>query len=126
MGSLVDLPQCGSDLIAIGEAWDGIDQILAGEPVVINVGISVGFRRGDRDSQEGLFACLRIDWEEIVLDELHTTYESGIGSDRSTTNHATLRPTGRFDATGAQRWIELLNELRSDEDSKLSTERDHV
>jgi hypothetical protein len=65
--------RCGDDLIALGEAWSAIQQILDGCAIDVNVGLSVGFRRGSRDFEEGLFMCFRINDEVIILDELNTT-----------------------------------------------------
>src|SRR5687767_5934838 len=66
------LAQRGHDLIGLGEAWDAIERILEGQSVEVMVSVSVGIRRGDREFREGKFACLQINEEEIVLDELNT------------------------------------------------------
>lgn len=124
--SLVRLARGGSTLIALGEAWDGIERILEGEPIDVNVGISVGFRRGDNDFQEGYFVCLRINDEGIVLDQQNTSYSSDDGSDHFTVEHAVLGPDGRFDQISVGRWIDLLDEVRAADDAKLTTQRDHV
>ena len=87
LGRLTPLARCGSDLIALGEAWDGIEQILQGRAVEVNVGLSIGFRR-DHDFEEALFMCFRINNEEVILDELNTTYSSDVGSD-----HLPARPS---------------------------------
>ena len=60
--------RCGDDLIALGEAWSAIQQILDGCAIDVNVGLSVS-----RDFEEGLFMCFRINDEVIILDELNTT-----------------------------------------------------
>lgn len=124
--NVAPLARSGSDLIALGEAWDAIEVILEGETVEVNVGLTVGFRRGDQNFEEGLFACFRINDEEIVLEELNTRYEPGIGSDHSTTKYAILNPEGRFDADGACRWLKQLNEIRNIAEAQLTTTRDHV
>jgi hypothetical protein len=52
---LAPLAQHGNDLIALGESWNAIEQIIDGRTVDVNVGLSIGFRRGDRDFEEGLY-----------------------------------------------------------------------
>ena len=123
---LVRLARSGRDLIALGEAWDAIERIRGGETIDVNVGISVGFRRGDKDFEERRFVCLRINDEEIVLDELNATYSSDMGSDHHTDGYAVLRPGGGYDEIDVSRWIRLLDEMRSEDGAKLRTERDHV
>ena len=53
----------------------------AGEEIYVNVTLTVGFRRGDREFEEGLFSNLHVDEEGIQLDVLRTTYSSNVGSD---------------------------------------------
>lgn len=126
--NLAPLAQRGSDLIALGEAWAAIEQIIDGGTVDVNVGVTVGFRRGDREFSEGLFMGLRINEYEIVLDQLNTSYSSGIGggSDHYTEKYTELSPGGSFDAWEVERWLEKLAEVQRFDDVKLGTERDHV
>jgi hypothetical protein len=123
---LASLTRSGLDLVALGEAWDAVERILEGESVNVNVRISVGFRRGDTDFKEGLIAGVRINWDEIVFDELTTTYSSDVGSDHSTRTHAVFLPSGRFDRVGFRQWVDLLDEVRRADDARISTERDHI
>jgi flavin-binding protein dodecin len=123
---LTDMARDGQDLIAIGEVLDAFERIERGEEVEVNVGLDVGFRRGDRDFQEGLYACLRIDREGVDLSEVNTSYSSDAGSDRSSRRFAYLGPRGRFDGAGVHSWLELLGEIRQEEETRLSTSRDHV
>lgn len=120
------MARSGSDLIAVGEAWDAIDTILAGETAEVNVGLAVGFRRGDDLCSEGLFVGIRVEYNAIVLDELSTTYESGIGSDHSSRPLARLTERGSFDGVGIDEWINALRNMQNDEDARLTTQRDHV
>jgi len=123
---LTGLARSGGDLVALGEALNAIECLLRGDPIEINVGLMIGFRRGDADFEEGLFACFRINEEEVELWELNTTYSKDIGSDRSSRVFTVLRPQESFDAAGFEDWLDLLNEILKDDDAKLSTERDHI
>jgi hypothetical protein len=129
---LAPLARCGNDLIALGEAWGAIEQILEGRSVDVNVGLSVGFRREERDledglfTEEGLFMCFRINDVEIILDELNTTYSSDVGSDHFTRVYASLGPAGGFDDVGVEEWLAKLLEVQQSDDAQLDTERDHV
>ena len=124
--SLAPLAKCGNDLIAVGEVCDAIERILASEIVDVNVGLTVGVRRGDPDFEEGHFASIRINAGEIILDEMNTTYSSDSGSDHYTTVCASLEPGGGFDESGIADWMSKVDSLRSDDDAKLIVERDHV
>jgi hypothetical protein len=123
---LAPLARCANDLIALGEAWGAIEQILDGRVVDVNVGLSVGFRRGDHDSEEGLFICFRINEAEIILDELNTTFSSEVGSDHFTRVYASLGPAGGFDDVGVEEWLAKLEEVQRSDDAQLDTERDHL
>jgi hypothetical protein len=126
---LAPLARHGNDLIALGEAWDAIEQIIGGRTVDVNVGLSIGFRRGDRDEEglfeEGLFMCFRINNEEIILDELNTSYSSDTGSDHFTRVYASRGPDRSFDDVGVEEWL-ALEEVQGFDDAQLDTERDHV
>jgi hypothetical protein len=124
--SLTPLAQSGNDLIAVGEACDAIERILASEVVDVNVGLTIGFRRGDPGFEEGCFATIRINASEIILDEMNTTFSSDRGSDHYTTVYASLEPGGGFDQPGIADWISKVGSLRSDDDAKLNVERDHA
>jgi hypothetical protein len=124
--SLLPLARTGQDAIAVGEAIDAIESILSGTDIEVNVGLDTGFRRGEDGFEEGLFVCLRINDEEIVLDELHTSYSKEIGSDHFTVGHATLRPKGHFDEGGIAEWIAQLREVSAWDDATLTVSRDHV
>ena len=123
---LVPLARTGQDLIGIGEAVDGIECLLEGGNIEISVGLDVGFRRGTGSDEGGLFVCFHISEDEIILNELHTTYSSDIGSDHFNNGYATLDPNGHFDGDGIERWLEQLDEVKSYEDAKLDVSRDHV
>jgi len=123
---LTDMARDGQDLIAIGEVLDAFEHIERGDEVKIIVSLDVGFRRGGRDFQEGLYACLRIDPEGVDLSELNTSYSSDVGSDRSSRRYAYLSPRRRFDGASVHGWLNLLEEIRQEEETRLSTSRDHV
>jgi hypothetical protein len=123
---LAPLARCGDDLIALGEAWGAIQQILDGCEVDVDVGLSVGFRRGSSDFEEGLFMCFRINDEVIILDELNTTYSANIGSDHFTTVYASLGPNGGFDDVRIEEWLAKLEEVQGFDDAHLEIERDHI
>lgn len=122
------LARRGHDLIAIGEALQAIECLREGEgeEVEVDVGFEIGFRRGDRAFEEGLFVCFRINDEEIILDELHTTYSSDEGSDHFTVAHARLSPHGRFDESGVNKWLEAFRWMVAQDDVVLLANRDHV
>jgi hypothetical protein len=124
--ALAPLAQSGNDLIALAEAWDAIEQIIDSRTIEVNVGLSVDFRRGDENYEEGLFMGLRVNNEEITLDELNTTYSSDVGSDHFTTVYASLGPSGGFNSVGIEEWLAKLEEVRTFDDAQLDTERDHV
>jgi hypothetical protein len=92
----------------------------------VNVLVSVGFRRGNEQFEEGLFMDLRINNEEIILDELITSYSSAVGSDNLTNVYASLKPSGGFDAVGVEDWLAKLDEVKGFDGARLDTERDHV
>lgn len=123
---LAPLAQHGSDLIALGEAWNAIEQIVGGGTVDVNVGLTVGVRQGDRKSSEGLFMGLRINEYEVVLDQLNTSYSADVGGDHFTERYDELSPGGRFNAYEVERWLQKLEEVLRFDDVKLITERDHV
>jgi hypothetical protein len=110
----------------VGEAWDAIEAIVDGRQVDVNIGLSVGFRRGDQKFEEGLFMCLRINDEGIVLDELNTSYSADVGSDHFTRAYSTLSPDSGLDASAVENWLEKLVEVQGFDDAQLSTERDHA
>ena len=124
--SLVDLTQSGRDLIGVGEALDAIECLLEGSDIEVNVGLDTGFRRGDKNFEEGLFICFRINCDEIVLDELHTSYTAEIGGDHFTVTYAHLDPQGKFDEDGVQRWLDQFSVILAEEDARLMVSRDHV
>src|SRR3546814_7679349 len=66
------------------------------------------------------------DLEGIVLDELNTSYEAGVGSDRYTVPHAVLRPGEHFDGYAVAQWVEAVDEMRREDGVVLTTQRDHV
>jgi hypothetical protein len=123
--SLSPLAQCGNDLIGIGEACDAIERILVSEIVDVNVGLTVGVRRSDPDFEEGHFASIRVNANEMILDETNTTYSSDIGSNHFTTVRASLEPGGGFDESGISDWISKVESLVSDH-AKVIVERDHA
>jgi hypothetical protein len=124
--SLSALAQCGNDLIAVGEACNAIERIISSEVVDVNVGLTIEFRQGDPDFQEGRFVAIRINADEIILDELNTTFSSDTGSDHYTTVCASLEPGGGFDEAGIMDWISKVESLRSDDDARLKVQRDHA
>jgi hypothetical protein len=122
--SLSPLAQRGNDLIGLGEACGAIERILASEIVEVNVCLTVGVRHGNSDFKEGRSASIRINANEIILDETNTT-NSGFGSDHFTTVCASLEPGGGFDESGISDWISKIESLVRG-DAKLSVERDHT
>lgn len=124
--SLADRASAGADLIGLGEALVAIDQILEGSEVDVNVSLSLGFRSGDKDFKEGLFVGCRINGEEIVLDELNTSYASDYGSDRSSVTHAELNCSGYFSGFEVQCWLLKLRQVMAFEEAQLHAFRDHI
>jgi len=85
---LAPLAASGNSLIALGEVWEAIDAIINNAPIVTSVTLMIGFRHADEEQcEEGLFMCLRIDEDGLVLDELNTTYCPESGSDHYTVDH---------------------------------------
>ena len=113
----------GNDLIALGEACGAIENILESKVVDVDVGLTVGFRRGNADFEEGVFNCIRVNSDQIVLEELNTTYSSDVGSDHFTKFYASLEPGGGYDEAEIGDWISKLEELCACENAKLSVER---
>ena len=124
--SLTSLAKSGAHLIAIGEVIEAIESLLNEDQIDINVGLDIGFRRGDRDFEEGLFVCLRINSEEIILNELNATYSSDIGSDSYTVDYVHLVPGSHLNHIDLTRWLEKLSEIQSFDDAKLTVSRDHI
>jgi len=123
---LTDLAVTGADLIAIGEALQAVEILLEGGSPEVDVGLDIGYRAGDAGFSEGVFAGFRINGEEIVLDVTRASYSSDLGSDHSTTRYAVLRPRGRFDEEGVQRWTAELDSILASGAATLQAERDHV
>lgn len=124
--SLKSLAITGNNLIGLGEVIAAIESLLNEDQIDINVGLDIGFRRGDRDFEEGLFVCLRINSEEIILNELNTTYSSDIGSDSYTVDYVHLVPGSHLNHIDLTRWLEKLSEIQSFDDAKLTVSRDHI
>ena len=124
--ALAPLTQSGADLIGLGEALNAIEEIIEGTPVDVNVHVSLGFRRGDENFEEGLFICFRVNEEEIVLDELHTRYEKPIGGDHFTKVYAVRGPHGHFNIDQVENWIMQLEEVQACDDAQLEVDREHV
>ena len=114
-----------SDLIALGEMWEAVEQIIEGQIVEVDVGFSVGFRRGSDKFAEGLFMCCHVDNQEIRLDELNTTYSRDVGSDHSSSVHVHLTHDGGWNGEGFDKWLDKLNEVLSSDDARLETEQNH-
>lgn len=116
----------GEQLIRIGEAWDALQCVLDGKDVAVDLQVSVGFRRGDEKNEGGLFMCLRVNNEEIVLDELNTQWSSAIGSDNFTNVYCRIYPCGECDTTGIYSWLEKFDEVIQADDAEITVARDHV
>ena len=124
--SLTSLAKSGAHLIAIGEVIDAIESVLNEQAIDINVGLDIGFKRGDRDFEEGLFVCLRINSEEMILNELNTTYSSDVGSDSFIVDYVHLLPGSHLNDIDLTRWLDRLTEIKSFDDAKLTVSRDHI
>ncbi len=121
--SLTPAAMSGDCLIGLGEVWAALEGILDDSEIEINVQLEVGFRSGNADFDEGIFANMDVSWEGISLTVLHTQYERSIGSDHSTEPFATIQEPGNIDAFGVQRWLEELNQIKSNDDCSLRVER---
>ena len=126
IAKLAPLACSGLHFIAIGEVWDAIENIIEGGSVEINTELTVGFRSGDSEFKEGLFVSIRVNSDEIVLDELNTTYSREVGSDHFTREYARFTVDGGFDGSGLWDWCNQLEEITSFDDCRLSVSRDHV
>ena len=120
------LARSGGDLIAIGEALEALEALGEGGEIEVAIDLDVGFRRGDRAFEEGLFICFQITEDEIVLNELHTTYTAETGSDWFTETYATLVPDRSFNDEGIHRWLEALDHTLAEDDVTLRATRNHV
>jgi hypothetical protein len=123
---LTSIAQSGKHLIALGEVIEAIESLLESEEIDINVGLNIGFRRGDIDFKEGLYICLRINSYEIILDELHTSYSSDVGSDHFTISYVNFTPRSNLNHLKLTEWIEMLSEISSIDETKLTVSRDHI
>jgi len=123
---LISAANGGDDLIAIGEALEAIRCIHEGEGVEVNVGLTMGGRVGDENGEDGTFVGLRINCEEIILDEMTTTYRPEVGSDNSSSRFAELGQDGGFPGDLVDEWIERLHAVSAQEWADLTTERDHL
>ncbi len=124
--SLKSLAITGNDLIGLGEAIEAIESIIEDYEIEVNVGLSVGFRAGDGDFEDGTFMCLRINADKLNLDELTTTYSRAIGSDHSTIDYVSLTPNSALDQFELNNWLYKLDEIKSFPEARLSVSRDHV
>jgi len=124
VAGLAPLATSGAALIALGEVWEAIEAVIRDERIYVSVTLSVGFRRADEFCQDGLFMCLRVDSDSIVLDELNTTYSSDVGSDHFTVDYSTLSGERAFDSWEVQKWLAKLAEVLSFDDAQLQTYRD--
>jgi hypothetical protein len=120
------LARRGNDMIATGEAWNATENILEGDEVDVAVGLDAGFRRGDEEGEEGVFVCLRLNAEEIVLEEMQTVHTKETGSDHNTREYARLTPNERFDQDSIAEWLERLDQICNEGGAELMTSRDHV
>ena len=114
------------DLIAVGEAWQALDAILDGEPVEVNVELTLGFPRVSDDSGYATDFSLRVNDEEVRLSQMTTTWDKQIGSDHTGLDHAVMTPAGGFDAYGAEQWLDQFAAIKSSDGVILSTSRDHA
>ena len=97
-----------------------------GDEIEVSVGLDVGFRRGDDEFEEGVFACLRVDDEGIDLSVLSTRYEKSVGSDHSTEDYARLGTEGEFDEFAVGEWVTRLEEISGFDEAELTVSRDHI
>lgn len=124
--SLKYLTTSGTDLIALGEVIDAINSITKNLEIDINVGLSIGFRARDGESEEGIFMCLRINADELTLDELNTTYSRSTGSDHSTIRYVNFTPDSKLNDYELSNWLNKLDEIKSFEEARLTVSRDHI
>ena len=120
------LARSGDDLIAIGEALGALQAMADGDEIEVAFDLDVGFRRGDRTSEDGLFTCFQITDDEIVLTELHTSYTTETGSDWFTETYAKLLPDRYFADEAIHRWLEALDHTLAEDDATLRATRNHV
>lgn len=123
---LVRLATSAEHLIALGETWDALDQMLAGKPVDVSVDLSIGFERGDDAFREGLHMCLQISDEGVELHQLNRTWEQVIGSDHETIPCCWITAAGETDEFGFEQWMDMLAEVSGSDDATLIVSRDHV
>ena len=130
IGDLGPLAESGDAMIALGEVWNAIDAILDDQSIEVSVLLTVGFRRSDPDDQEGfeegLFMCLRVDGDGLVLDELNTTYSKDVGSGRFTVCYGHQSVSSTLDLIDVHNWLSKLKSVRGYDDAKLAAYRDHV
>ena len=117
------LARSGGNLIAIGEALEALEALGEGGEIEVAIDLDVGFRRGDRTFQEGQFICFQITEDEIVLNELHTSYTTETGSDWFTETYATLLTHRYFDDEAIHRRLEALDHTLAEGDATLRATR---
>jgi len=130
IGDLGPLAESGDAMMALGEVWNAIDAILDGQPIEVSVLLTVGFRRSDPEDEEGfeegLFMCLRVDGDGLILDELNTTYSKEVGSDHFTVSYGHQSVFSTLDVADVCNWLSKLMSVRECDDVKLAAHRDHL
>ena len=110
----------------LGEAWDALELIMEGDEPDVCVTITIGFRRGEKDFEEGIFCNFYIADDRIRLDIMHTTYTSRVGSDNFTEDFTELSGNTHFDSWKFGEWISKFSDVQSEPEAKLSCSRDHL
>ena len=121
---LAGLAEDGLALIALGEAVKAIDDIKEGIPVDINVSLAVGRRKEGEQRPERQVVGLRVNAEEIVLDEESTTHSSDGSTHRLSRVYEILGPEGDFSKGAVRRWLDLLAQAKSRDGAQLTFTRD--
>lgn len=116
-------------IIAIGEVWSALDDILNEDfasDSELNVLVSIGRRVRQAEHENGVFFNLRVNCNELTLDRLNTTYSKSTGSDWSSKTYLQITPLNSSFNEEIQEWISDLFEIIEENGIFLTASRDHT
>jgi hypothetical protein len=113
-------------LTAINEADQALREIIDGTLPQVNVELTMSRRVGSGHYEEAVHHSVRINEDEIRLDQTQSIWTRETGSDHATQVFAVLTPKGDFKKGGVAAWMDELSRLSSFDDAKITTSRDHL
>jgi hypothetical protein len=117
---LAKMAERGEQLIAIGEAWKAIENILDGEPIEVDLQIHLEAERTGDDGDFQYIVGISMQSDSIRL------FARSIPSDGSmnvkATDFAKFTPDGNFDMKdGLYHWSVEMNDICNENETKLTT-----